>query len=78
MTDLERKALEAAKEWLIDRWPSDQAEKALAAALYRAYPEDAHTRENCPCGDPGCDECPTAEQSEAMVERWETQSAVES
>lgn len=78
MTDLERKVLDAAKEWLTDRWPNDRAEKALAAALCRAYPEEQHSRETCPCGEPECDECPTAAQAEAMIVRWETESTSKS
>lgn len=66
MTDAERKVLDAAREWLTERQPRDDAEKALFAATLRAYPKDAHTRETCDCGEE-CDECPTAEQVEAMV-----------
>lgn len=70
-----RKVLLAAREWLTERQPRDQAEKALFAAVLRAYPEDADTRESCDCGDEGCDECPTAAQVEAMLVQCERESA---
>jgi hypothetical protein len=66
MTPAERKVIEAAREWLTERIPKDQAEKALFAAVFRAFPEDMHTRETCGCGEE-CDECPSAAQAEAMI-----------
>lgn len=66
LTNGERKVLEAAKEWLTERRPIDLAEKTLFAAVLRAYPEEAQTRETCDCGEE-CDECPTAAQVEAMI-----------
>jgi hypothetical protein len=73
MTEKERRVLEAAREWLIERHPKDQAEKALFAAVLRAYPGDASVRERCDCGEE-CDECPTAAQVEAMIRACETAS----
>lgn len=71
-TNLEKKVLAAANQWLVDRVPSDPAEKALAAAVARAWPDDLGTRESCPCGESEtCDECPTAAEMEALVARWE-------
>ena len=67
MTELEQKVLAAAREWLTERQPIDSAEKALFAAVLRAYPGDANTKETCECGDDDCDECPTVAQVEAMV-----------
>jgi hypothetical protein len=59
------KLVAAAREWVTERNPKDAAEKALFAAVFRAFPEDAHTRESCDCGG-DCDECPPA----AQVEQW--------
>jgi len=73
MTELERKVLDAAREWLTERSPRDATEKALFAAVARAYPEDLDVRETCDCGEE-CDECPTAAQVEAMIERCERES----
>lgn len=68
MNDLERNVLGAAREWLTERQPTDAAEKRLFAAVLRAYPEDANTRETCECGESGeCEECPSAAQVKAMV-----------
>lgn len=76
LADLERKVLAAAREWLTERAPKDQAEKALFAAVLRAYPQDAATKETCGCGDEAdCDECPTAAQVESMVLACERESA---
>lgn len=76
MTNLEQKVLDAAREWLTERAPQDQAEKALFSAVLRAYPQDAATKETCGCGDEAeCDECPTAAQVEAMVAACERECA---
>jgi hypothetical protein len=74
ITESERKVLDAAKEWLTERQPRDLAEKALFAAVLRAFPEEAHTRETCDCGEE-CDECPTAAQVEAMIVACESAEA---
>lgn len=63
-----------AREWLTEREPKDKAEKALFAAILRAYPEDANTKETCDCGDDDCDECPTIAQVESMVRQCEIES----
>lgn len=75
MTELEQKVIAAAREWLTERQPHDVAEKALFAAVLRAYPQDAATRETCDCGDDECDECPTAAQVEAMIQKCEAESS---
>jgi len=75
-TNLEKKVLVAANQWLVDRRPKDPAEKALAAAVMRAWPEELVTRETCPCGESEtCDECPTAAEMEVLVTQWERDSA---
>lgn len=77
MTELEQKVLDAAREWLIDRWPSGPAEKALAAAVARAWPGDLNTRERCPCRQRRtCSECLSAREMEIMIKRWERESTV--
>lgn len=76
ISDLESKVLSAANQWLVDRVPKDPAEKALAAAIARAWPEEIGTREGCNCGDSeNCGECPTAAELEVVVARWERESA---
>ena len=76
MTEQEQKVLNAAREWLTERQPRDKAEKALFAAVLRAYPQDADTKETCTCGDQKeCDECPTAAQVEAMISACEREAA---
>lgn len=70
-----RKIAVAAREWLTEREVKDPAAMALAAAVARAYPKDWGTRENCKCGEPECDECPTAAAVAATIERWERESA---
>jgi hypothetical protein len=61
------RVLAAAKDWLLDRSPRDAAERELFAAVCRAFPEEVHTRERCPCGDRDCDECLSGVQAEAMI-----------
>lgn len=75
MTEAEQKVLDAAREWLVERAPRDAAEKALAAAVARAWPEDLAYRENCTCGEADqCDECPSRAQAEAQIAQWERDS----
>jgi hypothetical protein len=74
MTEEERRVLDAAREWLTERSPKDATEKALFAAVARAYPEDLDVRETCDCGDNECDECPTAAQVGAMIAQCERES----
>jgi len=70
-----RKILEAAKEWMVDRIPNDPAEKMLAVAIFRAYPEERCTRETCECAESEtCDECPTDAQVETTISAWEQQA----
>lgn len=72
MTKAEQKVLKAARAWTTERVPQDQSEKHLFAAVFRAYPEDASVRENCTCDHKDeCEECPTAEQVESMIEACE-------
>ena len=72
MTELEQKVLDAAREWLVDRVPCDDAEKALAAAVARTWPNNLACREDCTCGEVAeCDECPTSAQLEALIAQWE-------
>jgi hypothetical protein len=79
MTDLEKKVLDAAREWLIERHPRDLQEKTLFAAVLRAYPRDAHTRETCDCDEKeDCDECLSAAQVEAMVQECERAANISS
>lgn len=76
ISDLENKVLSAANQWLVDRSPKDPLEKALAAAIARAWPEELGSRETCKCDDSAnCDECPTAAEVEAMIFRWEREAA---
>lgn len=76
MTEAERKVLDAAREWLVERSPKDSAEKALAAAVARAWPGEIGCKENCTCGESDeCDECPTAAEAEATIRRWEGEVA---
>lgn len=76
MTDLEQKVLDATREWLTDRIPHSPASKALAAAVARAFPDDMETRETCVCPDKDeCDECLTAAEMEALIQKWERESA---
>lgn len=75
MTEAEQKVLDAAREWLVERAPKGQAEKALAAAVARAWPDDLDCREDCTCGEADeCDECPTRAQVEAQIAQWERDS----
>jgi hypothetical protein len=67
----EQKIIDAAREWVTERSPKDSTEKALFAAVFRAFPEDMHIRESCGCGDGECDECPTAARAEAMIKMCE-------
>lgn len=76
MSDLEQKVLDAARDWIVERAPVDIYEKALAAAIARAWPEVLGGKETCGCGDgQNCDECPSAAEIEAMVSLWEEQVA---
>lgn len=75
MIEAEQKLLDVAREWLTERVPQDQAEKALFAAVLRAYPQDANTREACDCDcKDECEECPTAAQVECMIRACEAVS----
>lgn len=75
MTDAEQKVLDAAREWMTERFPGDAAEKSLAAAVARAWPEDLPCREDCACGAPDeCDECPTRAEVETLIAKWERES----
>jgi hypothetical protein len=74
MDGLKLKVLDAAREWLTERQPRDRDEKALFAAILRAYPDDAHTKESCDCGNNECEECPTTAQVEAMVRACEVEA----
>lgn len=73
LTEQQRRVLDAAREWVTERSPRDKAEKALFAAVFRAYPDDMHTRESCDCGV-DCDECPTAERAEEMIRQCEQEA----
>jgi hypothetical protein len=74
-TELQQRIMDAVREWMVERAPRDVAEKALSAAAARMWPDDIQTKETCRCGDPECDECPTAVQVEAQIARWESESA---
>lgn len=75
MTELERKVLDAAREWFLERSPRDAAEKVLAVAVARAWPEDLACREDCTCGESeSCDECPTRAETEAQIMQWTKES----
>jgi hypothetical protein len=72
LVDLERKVLDAAREWLIERNPLDPSSKALFVALCRAYPGDLAAKEDCNCGEQDdCDECMSRVQIEALVRQLE-------
>lgn len=77
-TELERKVVDAARDWLAERVPRNSEEKALFAALYRAYPEDFAIREECGCEDHtecDCDDCPpTRAALEKFVQECERDS----
>ncbi len=75
MIDAEQRVLDAARDWFTERAPGDAAEKALAVAVARAWPEDLACREDCTCGESeSCDECPTRAETEAQIKRWEQES----
>lgn len=66
--------IDAAREWMVERSANDPAEKALALAVLKAFPEDIHTRENCDCGQAGeCDECLPAAAIPALLKSLEPQ-----
>ena len=68
--------IDRARDWLAERAPNDATEKRLAAAIYRAFPNEAHVKETCSCDDPaGCDECLSRSDTDALVQRWEAASA---
>jgi hypothetical protein len=68
--------IDRARDWLTERTPSDPTEKRLAAAIYRAFPNEADVKENCSCDDPaGCDECLSRSDTDALIQRWEAASA---
>jgi hypothetical protein len=74
--DAEKKVLAAARLWLVERSPLDACEKALAAAIVRAWPKEMCGKEDCPCGEPeNCDECLSSEEVEALVSKWERESS---
>lgn len=64
----------AAREWMVERTAKDPAEKSLALAIFKAFPEDIQTRENCDCefGE-DCDECIPASAVPAMLKSLEPQ-----
>lgn len=68
MNELERKVLDAARDWTLDRNPTDPSSKRLFLAVCRAYPDELAYKENCTCGESDeCDECPTRAQTEAAL-----------
>ncbi len=68
--------IDRARDWLTERAPNDPAEKRLAAAIYRAFPNEAQIKENCSCDDPaGCDECLSRADADALAQRWDAASA---
>ena len=68
--------IDMARDWLAERAPNDPAEKRLAAAIYRAFPNEAQVKEDCSCDDPaGCDECLSRADADSLAQRWEAASA---
>lgn len=65
----------AAREWMIERTPKDDAEKALMLALMKGFPQDIHTRESCDCGVSDCEECLPAAAIPNMLKSLEPQPA---
>lgn len=66
--------IDAAREWIVERAAKDPAEKALALAVLKAFPEDIHTRETCGCEDADeCDECLPVSAIPAILKSLEPQ-----